>query len=67
MDETELKKLRKSSLKSKQGTNSEIGMGMGLKLSLSYLKLLNIDYSIQSEKAKGTRFTLKMQKPGGRT
>jgi signal transduction histidine kinase len=67
MDETELKKLRKSSLKSKQGTNSEIGMGMGLKLSLSYLKLLNIDYSIQSQKDKGTRFTLKMQKPGGRT
>lgn len=54
----ELDKLMIKELKPTMGTAQELGMGMGLRLSFSYLQLLGIRYDIQSKEQAGTKFTL---------
>ena len=61
MSKDEVSQLLKQGLKSKAGTNQEIGMGLGLRLSLGYLKILGIDFSILSEENQGTEFVLKLR------
>jgi len=54
--------LLKEKSKPREGTNQEMGMGMGLRLCLGYLKILGVDYEINSEEQKGTEFVLYLQK-----
>jgi signal transduction histidine kinase len=61
MTQREIADLLKHGLKAKAGTSREIGMGMGLRLSLAYLKLLGVGFEIHSEVGEGTRFVLKLQ------
>ncbi|MDD4687379.1 MAG: tetratricopeptide repeat protein [Candidatus Cloacimonetes bacterium] len=61
MSTEEIDNLMRDNLKPKAGTNKEIGMGMGLHLCLSYLKLLKVEYEIHSELNKGTQFILKLR------
>ncbi|MCB5267067.1 MAG: tetratricopeptide repeat-containing sensor histidine kinase [Candidatus Cloacimonetes bacterium] len=61
MSKEEITMLLKQGLKSKTGTNQEPGMGMGLRYSLGYLKLLGVEFNISSEEGQGTEFTLKLR------
>ena len=58
MGPEEIRDLKEHKIRSKEGTNQEFGMGMGLRLSLGYLKLLDASYEIHSQIDKGTEFVL---------
>jgi signal transduction histidine kinase len=60
MSKEEVATLLKQGLKSKLGTDQELGMGMGLRFCLGYLKLLRVEFNISSEERKGTKFMLKL-------
>ncbi|MCK9557473.1 MAG: tetratricopeptide repeat protein [Candidatus Cloacimonetes bacterium] len=62
MSKKEVASLLKEKSKPREGTNQEMGMGMGLRLCLGYLKILGVDYEINSEEQKGTEFVLYLQK-----
>jgi K+-sensing histidine kinase KdpD len=62
MTQNEVASLLKEGSKAKEGTGHEMGMGMGLRLCLGYLKILGVDYEINSEEQKGTEFVLYLQK-----
>jgi len=61
MSKEEVETLLTEGLKSKLGTQKEIGMGLGLRYSLGYLKLLGVDFEINSEPGHGTEFVLKLR------
>lgn len=64
MTPDEIEKLLAQSMVSKEGTMKEFGMGIGLKLSLNYLKLLGADLKIESSKGYGTSFIVRLPKNG---
>lgn len=64
MTPEEIEKLLAQTMVSKEGTMKEFGMGIGLKLSLNYLKLLGADLKIDSSKGYGTTFTVKLPRHG---
>jgi len=61
MSKDEVETLLTEGLKSKLGTQKEIGMGLGLRYSLGYLKLLGVNFEINSEPDQGTEFVLKLR------
>jgi len=65
MSKEELAKLLKQGLQAKAGTDQELGMGMGIRLSLGYLKLLGVELQVTSEENQGTEFVLKLRKAKG--
>ncbi len=62
MSQTEIDHLLKNKIKSRQGTTQEFGMGIGLKLCIHYLKLIDADLNISSEQGKGSLFCIKLKR-----
>lgn len=58
MDQEKIDLLLRQELRSSPGTNQEEGSGMGLQLSLGYLKLLGADLDLKSNPGIGTLFTI---------
>jgi signal transduction histidine kinase len=65
MSQEELSRLLKQGLTAKAGTDQELGMGMGIRLSLGYLKLLGVQLDVDSEENQGTEFVLQLRKAKG--
>ncbi len=60
MTESQIQSLLKSKLSSREGTNKELGMGIGLRHCISYLKVLQAELEISSAVNQGTCFTIKL-------
>ncbi|MEF3694222.1 MAG: tetratricopeptide repeat-containing sensor histidine kinase [Candidatus Cloacimonadota bacterium] len=60
MDQEKIDLLLRQELRSSPGTNQEEGSGMGLRLSLGYLKLLHADLKVKSQPGIGTVFTINL-------
>ncbi len=58
MSSDELQQLKENKIRSKEGSSQEFGMGMGLRLSLGYLKLLSAEYDVYSQPGQGTSFVI---------
>lgn len=58
MDQEKIDLLLRQELRSSPGTNQEEGSGMGLQLSLGYLKLMHADLEVKSSQGIGTLFTI---------
>ncbi len=63
MRKDEIEKLMNHTLGSKQGTSGDFGMGIGLKLSIHYLKTLGASLNISSEPGKGSSFKITINNP----
>jgi signal transduction histidine kinase len=60
MTDSQIQSLLKSKLSSHVGTNQELGLGIGLKHCISYLKALNAELEISSTLKQGSSFTVKL-------
>lgn len=63
MSAEDIQKLYTNKLDSKTGTNEELGLGIGLSLCISYLKLLGAELEVNSILGEGSTFTIKFPKP----
>jgi signal transduction histidine kinase len=63
MSQEEIDKLLEHKLGSKLGTNADFGMGIGLKLSIHYLKIMGATLKINSEPGKGSSFKITINNP----
>lgn len=62
LSQEEIKQLLNHQIRSQSGTFQEIGMGLGLRLSLGYLKLLEADLQIESAPQQGAEFIISIQR-----
>ncbi len=62
MSKEEIDKLLKQKMHSQKGSCQEIGMGMGLRLSLGYLKLLDAELKIASVPQQGSEFIINIRR-----
>jgi two-component system, sensor histidine kinase and response regulator len=62
MSKEEIDKLLKQKMHSQKGSCQEIGMGMGLRLSLGYLKLLDAELKIASVPQQGSEFIINIKR-----
>ncbi len=63
MCQEEIDKLLEHKLGSKYSTQGEFGMGIGLKLSIHYLKVLGADLDISSDAGSGCSFKITISNP----